>query len=367
MEDQSLDVTLLQQALAQAGGLWEAGQTSLSGLSQTTKRLCLGANPPPEEASLDEREQAARMNFASGRDVHADAAPAAVDLRSLNGKNYITSVKNQLSCGSCVAFGSVATVEGTLRLKRNDPNLAVDLSEAHLFYCHAAAQGRTCNTGWWVDPALDTFKAIGVVDEACYPYTPGDQQCGVCTDWQNRVTRIASWTKLNTAADMKTWLSTRGPLAACFKVYEDFYAYRSGVYRHTSGQFLGGHCVTAIGYSDADGAWICKNSWGTGWGDGGFFRIAYGEAGIDYAMWGVDVAGAPAENWLNERLITGLWAINQDRNGAVYVDGLGWRKISSESDGIFLAILTVLSSAKSSKSKVNIRLEGDVIREAYVF
>jgi Papain family cysteine protease/Repeat of unknown function (DUF5648) len=92
---------------------------------------------------------------------------------------------------------------------------------------------------------------------------------------------------------MKVWLSTKGALAACFTVYSDFFAYRSGVYRHVTGGLAGGHCVSIVGYDDAAGCWIAKNSWGAGWGDMGFFRIAYGQCGIDATMWGVTVAPPP--------------------------------------------------------------------------
>jgi C1A family cysteine protease len=36
-----------------------------------------------------------------------------------------------------------------------------------------------------------------------------------------------------------------------------------------------------VGYDDPNGCWICKNSWNTTWGEQGFFRIAYGECGIE--------------------------------------------------------------------------------------
>jgi len=368
MEYKPLKLEQLQTAIQQANANWEFGETSLLELSPEEKRMRLGAEPPPGEATLDQREQTARANFQSGVSFRATSTPTSYDLRNVNGKNLITSIKNQKSCGSCVAFGSVATVEGTMRVKRKDPNLQVDLSEAHLFYCHGASQGRNCSNGWWVDPALEAFKNIGVVDEDCYPYTPGDQQCKVCSDWQKRVTKIANWRKFTNAADMKTGLSTNGPVAACFKVYDDFYAYKGGIYRHVTGDFLGGHCVSVIGYSDADGCWICKNSWGDKWGEAGFFRIAYGDCGIDYTMWGVEVV-APLVNdvWLEKQQITGLWSINQERNASAYVDGVGWRKISAESDSIFLGMLTLLSSAKENKSFVNLRLENDAIKEIYVF
>jgi len=130
--------------------------------------------------------------------------------------------------------------------------------------------------------ALTAGRDIGVADEACYPYTPGDQACNVCGDWQNRITKVTGFHGLTSAPTrMKECISTRGPLTACFIVYRDFYAYRSGVYRHGTGDRSGGHCVSIVGHDDGQGCWICKNSCGAGWGDNGFFRIAYGECSID--------------------------------------------------------------------------------------
>jgi C1A family cysteine protease len=72
--------------------------------------------------------------------------------------------------------------------------------------------------------------------------------------------------------------------------YEDFTSfYGGGVYTHVAGASDGGHCVSCVGYDRAQQYWICQNSVGTNWGDNGFFRIAYAEAGIDAEMWGVIV------------------------------------------------------------------------------
>lgn len=366
MNGEPLDLEQLQAAIQQAAANWVPAETSLLSLSLQEKQLRLGAVPPPGEATFDQREQVARATIQAEIGIEAIGAPASYDLRNVGGQNFITPVQDQRNCGSCVSFGSIATVEGTIRVKRANANLQVDLSEAHLFYCHGASQGRNCGNGWWVDPALEMIKTLGVVDDACYPYTPGDQVCGVCADWQTRVTKISGWRKLTTVADMKTWLSTNGPLAACFKVYEDFFAYRSGVYRNVSGAAVGGHCVCVVGYSDTEKCWICKNSWGKTWGDNGFFRIGYGECGIDYSMWGVEIPALPGSDWLENKQIAGLWSINQERSAAVYIIGTGWLKVSAESDSIFLGMLTLLSSAKTSKALVNVRHQNGVIKEVYV-
>ncbi len=300
----AINITLVNSEVATMGGGWAAEENEISQLSDADFQALLGYAPDPRsgELLLEAREAVAEVAMrammtmqAAPAAEDAPTAPAAYDLRNVGGRNFITPVRNQQSCGSCVSFGCLAAVEGTTRVARNDPSFAIDLSEGHLFQCIARSQGRRCqgaNAGWWVDPALRALQDQGVVDEACSPYNPAEQACTLCANWQQRVVKIRSYQELRGAAQMKEWLSTRGPLVACYSVYSDFAAYRSGVYRRTPSSVLrGGHCICVVGYDDAQGAWICKNSWGTGWGEQGYFRIAYGQCGIDASMWGV-VAGA---------------------------------------------------------------------------
>jgi uncharacterized repeat protein (TIGR02543 family) len=80
---------------------------------------------------------------------------------------------------------------------------------------------------------------------------------------------------------MKQALADGGPFQATMLVYGDFFDYSGGVYRHTYGTLQGAHAVTIVGYNDSSGYWIAKNSWGTGWGENGWFKIAYGQCSID--------------------------------------------------------------------------------------
>src|SRR5262249_43175629 len=150
----------------------------------------------------------------------------------VGGQNFITPITDQGNCGSCVAFGTAASVEGRLRVQRNNPALAVNLSEAHLFFVYAKAAGYNCDTGWWPEYALDAFKK-GVVDEASYPYDLNHREGNLCSNAAERLVRITGYPSLTgTPAQMKEWISTKGPVSACFVVYNDFFSYKSGIYRH---------------------------------------------------------------------------------------------------------------------------------------
>jgi cathepsin B len=46
---------------------------------------------------------------------------------------------------------------------------------------------------------------------------------------------------------------TNGPVEAAFSVYSDFLEYKSGVYHHTTGSFLGGHAVKIVGWGVENG------------------------------------------------------------------------------------------------------------------
>jgi C1A family cysteine protease len=288
-------INQLRATLTAANASWQASETSLSQLPALQKRMRLGYIPTDRETSLEAREQSAKINLELLRSSMAKGAvttaPVAFDLRT---GGYVTPIRDQSSCGSCVAFGTIATIEATYQFQTDKPNSGIDLSEAQLFYCYASQQGSTCGTGWWVTPALDAFAVSdGVADEACFPYTPGDQACSLCADWKSQAVKITGYHEISSLPEMKEWLSTQGALVACFTVYDDFYYYNSGVYHHVSGEVVGGHCVSIVGYDDDAGCWICKNSWGEFWGESGYFRIGYGECGIDYTMWAADAVVMP--------------------------------------------------------------------------
>ena len=234
-------------------------------------------------------EQAASQVAASAAEA-APSVPTSFDLRNVGGKSYITPVKDQKTCGSCVAFGSVAAIEGSIAWTKKTPSPSIDLSEAQLFYCFGAKDGARCETGWWPERALPFCQSSGLVDDPCFPYTPGNQPCNLCKDWEKRLTKISGFSVLTGQAAMKQWIYAKGAIVGCFVVFEDFITYRSGVYKHVSGGQLGGHCISIVGYDDSSRCWICKNSWDTSWGDQGYFRIEYGQCGID--SW--DVIGVTA-------------------------------------------------------------------------
>jgi hypothetical protein len=130
--------------------------------------------------------------------------------------------------------------------------------------------------------------------------------------------------------------------------------------------------VSCVGYDDNQGCWICKNSWGTGWGESGFFQIAYGQGkypdgsgGIDSQMWAID--GIAGTGWENGVHVLGLWAIDQDFNAWAYFDGgIGWRKIAPDNMNIFFDIQAQLASAKAAARPVNFYNNQGVIQQLYV-
>jgi len=78
-----------------------------------------------------------------------------------------------------------------------------------------------------------------------------------------------------------------GPVATNMIFFEDLDRYTGGVYIHDGkSEEQGGHWVVIVGWKDHPevkngGYWICRNSWGEKWGENGYFKIPYGECGID--------------------------------------------------------------------------------------
>jgi cathepsin B len=135
------------------------------------------------------------------------------------------------------------------------------------------------------------------VTEECLPYSSGDGTMATCPFSKNFRRcqqgtfikyKAQQFTHYNVISDAKLSILTNGSIEAGDMVYEDFFSYAGGVYRRTSDNFIGNHAIKIVGWGvDTDGSeyWICANSWSTAFGEDEFFRIAFGECGIDQRLY----------------------------------------------------------------------------------
>ncbi len=278
------DIAALNAELQETRAGWVARATTQSQLEDDEKRALLGSIPSD---AIRAGGQGAGMAAAE-----EPAFAPAVDWRNRGG-NHVTSVKDQKQCGSCVSFCCTGLVESMASIELGQ---LLDLSEADSHF--NSNHGASC-VGWSADACLAQIQARGVVPDASEPYLSAfdspPQIDPVHPEYWLPHTRtipnrsavavtIGSHGLIGDIAARKNYLSDTGPCAASFDVYDDFFAYHTGVYRRSTNpnnKIAGGHCVEVIGYSEADQAWICKNSWGTGWGDSGYFKIGYGECNFD--------------------------------------------------------------------------------------
>lgn len=266
------ELKLIQSKILADGHNWTVGRTSVSDLSLAEKRYRLGLIWQPSAGF-----QLPVVN-------NTATVSSRWDWRNVGGSNWVTPIKDQGGCGSCVSFATVATIESAIEISRNNPKPTPDLSEADLFF----GGGANCAVGWQFDRALNRAQTAGICDEACWPY----DGTGPCPDRSSRLNRIASW---QTITNPKDWIATHGPLMTGMEVNYDFFCYTDGVYTYDYGDFMGNHAICVIGYDDSQQCWICKNSWGTDWGENGFFKIAYGECGIgtEFPFYAVQMSSNP--------------------------------------------------------------------------
>ncbi|MET9269295.1 C1 family peptidase [Kribbella sp. NPDC003557] len=360
----SLDLTKLAEALEAAGQPWEMAYTSITALDEKDRVLRLGVPARPELQDRAEADTAAAI----AAKAESVGAPAAFDVRAVGGVNYDSPVKDQGGCGSCVAFGTAGATEVVFKYSRRT-TMPLDLSEAQLFYIYARSEGMNCSSGWWPDHALTHAKATGVTFEDYYPYTAGDQDGNskINPDWPNKLAKVTDWANISgNAAQMKNDISSYGAITACFNVFQDFFSYRSGVYRHVTGGLAGGHCVVLIGYDDAQQCWIARNSWGLGWGDSGYFRIGYGECGIE-SFQTCAVRGVTVTAWLPNQLITALWSNQADGNIWAYGSQRGWLHLDGASPVTSHAMLSELAAAKALGRPVGLYENNGSVTQIYAW
>jgi len=215
-------------------------------------------------------------------EIDMSAVPSSFDSRS-QWPGYIGSIRDQASCGSCWAFAAAETLSDRLAIATNGSTNIV-LSPQVLVSCDTKDMG--CNGGW-PQFAADFLVSDGIPADSCVPYTSGGggvEPCpSSCVDGSSpKVYKYDSWSYYIGVNALMAAVSSNGPVAVSMAVYSDFFSYSSGIYKWDKRSGLAGyHAIKLVGYTPD--YWIVANSWGTGWGEKGYFRIAKGnnECGIE--------------------------------------------------------------------------------------
>lgn len=296
------DLDKIKQAIKYKGAKWTATETWLMKLSADEQRQMFGA--------VSRSHDLAKRKVLSLPTI--DSLPSKFDWRKNNG-NWTTPIKNEflpIWCGTCWDYAAVGQVESWWKIHNNKPDTIIDLSEQFILSCSDAG---SCDGGSG-EMVLEFIREVGVPSESCFPYQASDQiPCSnACSNWHDEVVKIPGWGCITVGEPNIDNIKNavyRSPVLANYIVYQDHMSYAGGVYEHVWGSMKWWHVVIIVGWDDADSCWICKNEFGTDWGetinstpftpgagDGGWFRIKYDECEISNwtsAIWG-ELLSSPA-------------------------------------------------------------------------
>lgn len=205
---------------------------------------------------------------------------------------YLTPVMNQLQCGGCWAFATVASLSDRIS-KQSKGKIKVTLSPQYLISCDTYEMGCQGATS-----LIDVYQAMltnsrlgGTFLFNDYPFNPkqketdrGDPCKRFFVDNLKADKTIFGFKKVETLSSgnmdesvrrIKENIYNYGPVTAGISVYNNIYGYTSGsVLEYDGSSRVGGHAIAVIGWGkDTKGEyWIIKNSWGPDWGEDGYFK-----------------------------------------------------------------------------------------------
>jgi len=243
--------------------------------------------PLPEER-VDPKSERYFNRFRFSR---ADA-PASYSSKDLG---YVSPVKNQKQCGSCVAFSNMALVETCFK---KVTGVFGDYSEQQFVDCGYGQNGASgCNGAAphaYVKWAKDN-AAMGLFHESTYPYknTAPTYTCPSNVDSYNQGAGVSDYyyTYSGDEETMKKLVAQHGAVVTSVNADGEFQNYGGGVFAGCTSSDTN-HAVAVVGYGTDNGVdyWLVKNSWGESWGEDGYIRVkrGVGMCGIGKTMVTVD-------------------------------------------------------------------------------
>lgn len=252
--------------------------------------------------------------------------PRAWDWRNASGRSYVSWNTNEHlprgGCASCWAHAVSSALSDRIAVHRKGAWPQVGLSPQLLINCHG---GGSCAGG---DPAgaYAFIHKNGITDETCQNYQATDLSCTaphVCRNcapggehglvWPGKCAAVeqpivyflSQYGAVRGAIPMKAEIYKRGPIGCGLEASHGFRSYTGGIYSEPRDAVVLNQHVGVTGWGLAAGSdgvpagtefWIGRNSWGTYWGEGGWFRIQMHEHNLGIESdcdWGVPDTAAP--------------------------------------------------------------------------
>jgi len=247
-----------------------------------------------------------------------DDVPTNFDWSNVNGTNYLTNVRNQhipQYCGSCWAHATTSALSDRIKIARNAAWPDINISPQVLISCEKTDDG--CHGGWHLN-AFEWMANNEITDETCSIYQArghdNGQDCSAMEMCRNcnpgeacyvpkkyRVFGVDEYSLIGGEDEMMQEIYQRGPIACSVAVPQSLDDYTGGIYCDDSGDLHTVHEVSIVGWGvtdDGEKFWNVRNSWGSHWGEQGFFRICKGVNNI--AIETTCAWGTPKDTWTDQ-------------------------------------------------------------------